>query len=185
MEEKTIREQLLHLIPEFYEIKNETLREKVIKTWVEAHKKGNWTPEQLARIPFSLLIKGLEITFLEHVRATAKMSAVLHDVLVEHYGNKVTLNRDILLAGALIADVGKLLEYKPDAEKGAVKALHGNFLRHPFSSVGLGWEQGLPDEALHIAAVHSKEGADFKRTPEAIIFHHADFIDFQIFGGGY
>lgn len=95
------------------------------------------------------------------------------------------MNRDYLIAGALIADVGKLMEYQPDSQKGAVKATHGIYLRHPFSSVGLGWEQGLPDEVLHIAAVHSKEGKEFRRSPEAIIFHHADFVDFQVFGGGY
>ena len=102
-----------------------------------------------------------------------------------HYGGKLKLNRDVLMAGSLIADVGKLLEYKPDEKRGAIKAEHGKYLRHPFSSVGLGWAEGLPDEVLHIAAMHSKEGAEFKRTPEAIIFHHADFIDFQVFGGRY
>ena len=185
MNDKRMREQLIELIPEFNEIRNEELRDKVIQTWIEAHKRGGWTPEQLKKIPFSLLIKDLDVSFLEHVRATAKMSAALHDVLVGHYGSKMSLDRDILLAGTLIADVGKLMEYQPDPDKGAIKAKHGNYLRHPFSSVGLGWEQGLPDEVLHIAAVHSKEGTGFRRSPEAIIFHHADFVDFQIFGGGY
>ncbi|MFH0883450.1 MAG: hypothetical protein V2A56_10735 [bacterium] len=180
-----MRDQLLEQLPEFSEIRDKSLREKVIETWLEGMNRGGWTPGQLSRFPFSLLIEGLEISFLDHVRACAKMSASIHDLLVDHYGDKVNLNRDHLMAGALIADVGKLLEYKPDKKKGAVKAEHGKYLRHPFSSVGLGWVQGLPDEVLHIAAVHSKEGADFKRSPEAIIFHHADFIDFQVFGGGY
>lgn len=180
-----MREQLLTLIPEFNEIKDESLREKVVNCWLDAMERGGWTLETLAKIPFSLLIEGLDISFVEHVRACAKMSFGVHDILIDHYGEKIELNRDYLIAGALIADVGKLLEYKPDAEKGAAKAEHGNHLRHPFSSVGLGWKQELPDEVLHIAAVHSKEGAGFKRSSEAIIFHHADFIDFQIFGGGY
>jgi hypothetical protein len=180
-----MRERLIELIPEFAEIKNETLRERTINTWLDALERGSWTPDELAKFPFSLLIEGLEISFLDHIRACAKMSAGIHDMLLEHYGDKLKLDRDILMSGSLIADVGKLLEYKPDAEKGAVKAEHGTHLRHPFSSVGLGWARELPDEVLHIAAVHSKEGAGFRRSPEAIIFHHADFIDFQIFGGGY
>lgn len=180
-----MRGELVKLIPEFNEVYDEDLREKVVSTWEDAMERGGWTPDQLADFPFSLLIEGLDISFLEHIRACAKMSAGIHDLLKEHYGDKLTLHRDHLMAGSLIADVGKLLEYKPDAEKGAVKAEHGSYLRHPFSSVGLGWARGLPDEVLHIAAVHSKEGAGFKRTPEAIIFHHADFIDFQVFGGGY
>jgi hypothetical protein len=181
----TMQEELLKAIPEFAEIEDTDLRDKVAGCWLDAMERGGWTPTALANFPFSLLIEGLDISFLEHIRACAKMSAGLHDILVDHYGEKLTLNRDYLMAGALIADVGKLLEYKPDAEKGAVKAEHGHYLRHPFSSVGLGWARGLPDEVLHIAAVHSKEGAGFKRSPEAIIFHHADFVDFQVFGGGY
>jgi len=180
-----MKDRLLELIPEFNEIKDADLREKSVGAWLDAMDRGGWTPDDLKRIPFSLLIEGLDISFLEHVRACAKMSAGVHDLLIEHYGGKLSMNRDYLMAGALIADVGKLMEYKPDAEKGAVKAEHGNHLRHPFSSVGLGWARNLPDEVLHIAAVHSKEGAGFRRSPEAIIFHHADFIDFQIFGGGY
>jgi hypothetical protein len=33
---------------------------------------------------------------------------------------------------------------------------------------------------MHIIAVHSKEGSGEKRSPEAIIFHHVDFIDFDL-----
>lgn len=180
-----MKERLLELIPEFNEIKDSTLRDNVIGAWLDAMERGGWTPDDLEKFPFSLLIEGLDVSFLEHIRACAKMSASIHDLLIDHYGDKLKMNRDYLMAGSLIADVGKLLEYQPDVTVGAKKAEHGNYLRHPFSSVGLGWARNLPDEVLHIAAVHSKEGAGFKRSPEAIIFHHADFIDFQVFGGGY
>jgi hypothetical protein len=33
---------------------------------------------------------------------------------------------------------------------------------------------------MHIIATHSKEGAGEKRLPESIVFHHADFIDFEL-----
>jgi len=33
---------------------------------------------------------------------------------------------------------------------------------------------------MHVIAVHSKEGVGEKRSPEAIIFHHVDFIDFEL-----
>ncbi|MBS1261927.1 MAG: hypothetical protein MAG453_01263 [Calditrichaeota bacterium] len=180
-----MKHRLLALLPEFREIHDDTLRENVIACWLDAMNRGGWAPDDLGSIPFSLLIEDLDVSFLDHVRACAKLSAAIHDLLADHYGDRLALNRDHLIAGALIADVGKLLEYRPDAEKGAAKAEHGRYLRHPFSSVGLGWARNLPDEVLHIAAVHSKEGAGFKRSREAIIFHHADFIDFQLFGGGY
>ncbi len=53
-------------------------------------------------------------------------------------------------------------------------------LRHPFSGVGLCFKHELPDEVMHIVAAHSKEGDHVQRTIECIIFHHADFIDFDI-----
>ena len=60
------------------------------------------------------------------------------------------------------------------------KSDYGRFLRHPFIGVGLGFKYKLPEEVLHIIAVHSKEGDGEKRSAEAIIFHHADFIDFEL-----
>jgi hypothetical protein len=33
---------------------------------------------------------------------------------------------------------------------------------------------------MHIVATHSKEGDHVQRTTESIIFHHTDFIDFDI-----
>jgi hypothetical protein len=53
-------------------------------------------------------------------------------------------------------------------------------LRHPFSGVGLCFKHGVPDEVMHVVATHSKEGDHVKRSPESIIFHHADFTDFEL-----
>ena len=50
----------------------------------------------------------------------------------------------------------------------------------PFSGVGLAFKHGIPPEVLHVIAMHSKEATDGRRSPEAIIFHHVDFIDFDL-----
>ena len=140
----------------------------------------NWTPEELASIPFTLLAKNVKITFLEHVRTVCRMCIAVDKVLTEAYGDRKTpVNRDYLVAGALLADVGKLYEYDKKDGK-IVKSKHGQYLRHPFTSVGLCFRHDVPEEVMHIAAVHSREGEGFKRSPEAIILHHADFIDFDL-----
>ncbi len=36
---------------------------------------------------------------------------------------------------------------------------------------------------MHIIATHSKEGTGETRSPESIVFHHADFIDFDLVKG--
>ena len=173
-------ENILAMIPEFNEIKDPQLREKSIAVWQEAMEYRNWTPAEIASIPFTLLVDNVKITYLEHVRTVCKMCIACDKILTEAYAERKTpVNRDYLIAGALLADVGKLYEYEKKDGK-VVKSHHGKYLRHPFTGVALGFKHGLPEEVLHLAAVHSKEGEDFKRSPEAIILHHADFIDFEL-----
>ena len=85
-----------------------------------------------------------------------------------------------LLAGSLLADVGKPLEYDKDASGEVIKGHYGEMLRHPFSGVGMCYKHGLPPEVMHMVATHSHEGDKVQRSIESIIFHHADFVDFDI-----
>ncbi|MCH7547867.1 MAG: hypothetical protein IID30_15825, partial [Planctomycetes bacterium] len=45
---------------------------------------------------------------------------------------------------------------------------------------GMCYKHGLPPEVMHIIATHSHEGDKVQRSIESIIFHHADFVDFDI-----
>jgi len=90
------------------------------------------------------------------------------------------LNGDYLIAGALLHDVGKLMEYELKDDGTVVKSEIGKKMRHPVSGSKLAEECGLPEEVVHIIYAHSKEGDTIKRSPEAIIVHHCDFIDFEI-----
>ncbi|MBO8151856.1 MAG: HDIG domain-containing protein [Candidatus Marinimicrobia bacterium] len=171
---------ITELLPEINEIKDEKLRQKVIDVWEEAMEFRGWTPEVLKSIPFTLLAENVKVTFIDHVRAVCKICIAVDKVLEEVHGSKRTpVNRDYLIAGALLADVGKLLEYEIVNGK-PIKSDYGKKLRHPFSGVGLAFKHGLPPEVMHVIATHSKEGEGEKRSPESIIFHHADFIDFEL-----
>jgi len=171
---------IIDILPEINEIKDKELRQKVIEIWKEAMEFRGWTGEILSAIPFTLLSENVQITFIDHIRAVCKMCIACDKVLDEvHSYKKTSVNRDYLIAGALLADVGKLLEYEIIDGK-AVKSDYGKKLRHPFSGVGLAFKHGLAPEVMHIIATHSKEGEGEKRSPESIIFHHADFIDFEL-----
>lgn len=177
-----MRDQILSLFPEINEIKDSTLRDKTIATWVAAMKRSMLPVDDVRTMPFTLLVSGVNVTFVEHVRTVCKMCIACWDVLKNAYGDRCTVNRDVLISGALLADVGKVLEFtKRNGQY--VKSAHGKLLRHPFSGVGLAWEQGLPESVIHVIAMHSKEAAGGQRTPEGIILHHADFIDFELVGG--
>lgn len=174
------RDALKKILPEFDLIQDQELRENTISVWEEAVNYRDWTKDELLSIPFTLLADNVKVTYLEHVRTVCQMCVACDKVLTEAYGDRKTpINRDHLIAGALLADVGKLFEYDKKDGK-IVKSKHGEYLRHPFSGVGLSWKYNIPEEVMHIIAVHSKEGDHVKRSPEAIILHHADFIDFDL-----
>jgi len=172
--------KLEKLIPEFDEIRDPELRAKALAVWEEGMALGGWTVEALAEIPFTLLAEDVDVTFIEHVRTVCRMCVAMEQVLVEAYGERARIDHDTLVAGALLADVGKLIEYCREPDGRTVFADMYRYLRHPFTGVALAYKHGIPESVLHVIATHSWEGDKFKRRPESIIFHHADFTDFDL-----
>jgi len=175
-----MRQDILMLVPELEKISDSELQEKTIKVWEEALKRGGWRIEDLSEMPFTLLIENTSVNIIEHTRAVTLCCGEIAGVMKEVYEEKVSINRDYLLAGALLHDVGKLLEYKKSDDR-FVKSKAGKLLRHPISGAALASSFGLPEEVVHIIAVHSKEGDGVRRSIEAVIVNHADFVNFDVF----
>jgi putative nucleotidyltransferase with HDIG domain len=179
-----VTDEIARLFPDLMTIADADLRDRVAAVWHEAVTTGcggkGWTAPELRSIPFTLLAGDIELTFVEHINSCVKQCLAIERVLKEVYGDRVPINRDHLVAGALLADVGKPLEYDRDASGRIVQGRFGEMLRHPFSGVALCHKHGLPAEVMHIVATHSHEGDKVQRTIESIIFHHADFVDFDI-----
>jgi putative nucleotidyltransferase with HDIG domain len=173
-------EQVKQLWPELEWISDEDLREKVQKTWVRAFELSPLTPDDLHQIPFTLLVPDCPVTFMEHKRCVVHISRRSAEAIREFMGDALPIDMDILIAGAILIDVGKLLEYEK-VEGRAKQSQRGKFVRHPFSGVGLAMECGVPDSVCHIIATHSGEGDLVRRTTEAMIVHHADFMSFLPF----
>jgi len=176
-----MKEKLLALIPEFNEIADGDLRERTVGVWLKALKMADMEPEDMLRMPFTLLLEA-KVNFVMHVRGVVGVAVAAGRLVGDLYKEIVSLNMDHLVAGALLHDIGKLLEIR-ETKEGWGKSAQGKIVRHPFSGVGLCFDEGIPDEVMHIIAVHSKEGDGGYRTPEAWILHHADFINFEIFKG--
>lgn len=157
----------------FQEVKwihDTNLQKKVITVWKKASEQGHW--QHLEDVPFTLLFPNSGC-LVDHTKRITKLAKTIAEAREE------TLDRDALIAGALLHDVGKLLEY--EFHNGTiVKSELGKTLRHPISGANLAKECGIPDAVVHIIAAHSHEGDTMDRTPEAIIVHHCDFIDFEI-----
>jgi len=175
-----MREKIRKIWPELNWIKNEELREKTLDCWVYAIENSVLTIEDLETIPFSLLIKDCKVSFMNHKRTAVQLSADIAKRMIENFGNEIQIDMDLLIAGAILIDVGKLVEYdKVNGELTTSKT--GKLLRHPFSGVAIADRFGLPPEVLHMIAYHAKEGDLAKRTVESIIIHHADFVSFEPF----
>jgi putative nucleotidyltransferase with HDIG domain len=172
---------ILKFLPEIKRIRDKNIKEKTIATWEEAVKIGGWKYDDLEKIPFTLLSIEIPANLIEHTRAVTNTAIEVAKVVSQSY-KEVKIDYDYLISGAILHDVGKLLEYKKEKNK-ISKSSNGKLLRHPISGAALAHKQNLPEEIVHIIAVHSHEGDEGYRSPEAIIVHHSDFINFEILGG--
>jgi putative nucleotidyltransferase with HDIG domain len=170
------------LWPELGWINNGELRDKTASVWELGLKKSILKAEDLERIPYTLLCgPDLKVSFMAHKRCVVHIARAAGEKMNEFFGNNLPVNMDVLISGAILADVGKLLEYELDAHGNAVQGNYGKYLRHPFSGVSLAEQCGLPPEVCHIIATHAAEGDLVKRSVEAYIVHHADFMAFEPF----
>jgi putative nucleotidyltransferase with HDIG domain len=175
-----MREAVRRLWPELEWITDPNLREKVAATWVRAFELSPLTPDDLNHIPFTLLVPDCPVTFMEHKRCVVHIARKSAEAMREFLSRALPIDMDTVIAGAILADVGKLLEYEKAAGK-TRQSQRGRFLRHPFTGVALAMECGVPDAVCHIIAAHAAEGDLVKRSVEATIVHHADFMSFLPF----
>lgn len=173
-------QEVRRIWPEIDWIQDETLREKVLDCWAFAIEQSVLTPQDLETIPFSLLLKDCSITFMNHKRTCVQLAVEMAKIMKANFEDEIHIDMDVLIAGAILIDVGKLLEYEiRDGKLQTSQA--GKLVRHPFSGVALAARFDLPAEVQHIIGTHSKEGDLGKRTVESIIVHHADFVSFDPF----
>ena len=114
--------------------------------------------------------------------------AQLCDLLAGHYKQ---LNRDLLIAGALLHDFGKIEELETKA--GIDYSIEGRLLGHItlgalFVEESIKQIEGFPDELrrqlLHLILSHQGEGSMGSpvkpMTPEALALHYADDLDSKL-----
>jgi putative nucleotidyltransferase with HDIG domain len=177
-----MNKEVYDLWPELDWIKDSSLREKTAATWELALERSVLKAGDLDKIPFTLLCgPDLKVSFMAHKRCVVHVARASGEKMNEFFKADLPVNMDVLISGAILADVGKLLEYELDNNGKAVQGKYGQYLRHPFSGVSLAEECGIPADVCHIIAAHAHEGDLVKRTTEAYIVHHADFMTFLPF----
>lgn len=164
-------------MPEIAWIADEDLRNKVIDAWVvalEAHgfkQIGDMKPS--GNYDSMPLLTG---TQCDHMRSVCRLAVKTAEEMSALFPN-FRYDRDILIAGALCHDIGKVWEFHPDNVKrwkADIRKVGMPSVRHPGYGVYICFTMGLPEAVAHIAAAHSAEGELLERSLENTIVHWAD-----------
>ena len=112
------------LWPELEWIADADLREKVTDDLGEGVRAvARSRPRTCEEIPFTLLVPNCPVTFMEHKRCVVHIARRAAEAMQEFMGHALPIDMDTVIAGAILADVGKLLEYeKVDGKARAERA---------------------------------------------------------------
>jgi 23S rRNA maturation-related 3'-5' exoribonuclease YhaM len=178
-----MRATILEDLPEINQISDQSLRAATVEAWALALSKSSF--ERISDIPgeanpgIMVMQRGGQDY---HLRGVTKLALASVDYFAEVYPEAV-IDRDIIIAGGLCHDVGKAWECDPvnQARWRADASLVGRpSLRHPVYGAYICLTVGLPESVAHIAACHSPEGDNVKRSLECIVVHEADVAWWKI-----
>ena len=172
-------DKIMELFPLLAGIRDEALRALSVRALSDAMAQGGWNDENVQRAPVSLRYPGCSCNLIGHINLVAELCLSAYEKLAPCYeANGCPLDRDTVLCGALLHDIGKFTEY---AERdGAVG--HGEYadlLRHPLAGAVIAAKAGLPERIVHLIATHSFEGDKSFRTPEADFVRTLDLFAFN------
>lgn len=152
------------------EIEDPDLRAKVVEIWEDAVEASDyddlfgvpWWPPYNERMPDSSLVS--------HCRDVIAIAVAIADAL-RHRHEGINIDRDVLLAGAVLHDVSKLFE----TSDGEV-APFNDLMPHPHYGAHLVATAGLSLDIQHIVIAHGNGSSIEPETIEALIVDAADGI---------
>ncbi|GJD53986.1 hypothetical protein OPKNFCMD_6766 [Methylobacterium crusticola] len=172
-----LRSGILEDLPEIAWIGEPGLREGTVAAWSLALRRSSFA--RVRDIPgdanpgVMVLKRGGQNVHLSGVTRLA-LASVDHFAAVHP---EAVIDRDIVVAGGLCHDVGKAWECDPsNLRRWATdpSRVGSPSLRHPIYGAHICLSVGLPEAVAHIAACHSPEGDNVKRSLECMIVHDAD-----------
>lgn len=184
---RTARPHIRAELPEVEEITDPDLRDKVIEAWALAIARSSFaaiSDIKPSGNPDTPPLK--QGTQADHMRGVARLAMRMADELKDLFP-AFPVNRDILVAGALCHDVGKLWEFDPENQarwRKSPKSTGFPSIRHPPYGVHICLTVGLPEEVAHCAGAHSGEGELIQRSLENTIIHHADHAFWRVLQAG-
>jgi putative nucleotidyltransferase with HDIG domain len=125
-------------------------------------------------------------TQADHIRAVTRMAVNIAEEMAGLFP-EFRYDRDILIAGCLCHDIGKVWEFDPENVrrwKANPRAVGMPSLRHPGYGIHICLTMGLPEAVAHMAAAHSGEGELLVRSLENTILHWADYTFWRVVEAG-
>lgn len=175
MQKKDVREWLM---PELELIQDKHIQDLIVDIWQEAIDTNDWESKGLENSGISTVMRpGCPEDLMKHTRHVTAACDALYESLLPMFDECGSCNRQDLLAGALLHDVGKLLEM--DYKDGEVVHTHyGSLFTHPVSGAYLAKKHGMNQNVVHMILTHSTtlspEGANAYNTPESLILKYID-----------
>lgn len=162
------------VFPEAERIADESLREGVLEAWaLSCDEAGVDTAEELRALPWLPSVqRALDIPadaerLVSHVRDVTAGAVSLAGALVARRGTGV--DTDLLVAGALVHDVSKLVEFD-----GMDATPVYDLLGHPYWGVHVVAQAGLPVELTHVVLSHTSRTTVEPAFLEAELVRRAD-----------
>lgn len=184
---EAMRTAILEEMPEIGWIEDASLRAGVTDAWAAAvasssfarigdmKPSGNYDSRPLRRG-----------TQADHIRSVTRMAVKIAEEMAGLFPG-FRYDRDILIAGSLCHDIGKVWEFDPENVtrwKANPRAVGMPSLRHPGYGIHICLSMGLPEAVAHMAAAHSGEGELLVRSLENTILHWADYTFWRVVEAG-
>lgn len=158
---------LVEVFPELELIADADLRAAVGAVWQELWAQSPY--DCLEDVPTSTKIQYPQV---KHLRGIVKGALALAAVWEEVHG--AVIDRDVLIAGALLMDVSKLVETEPGPDGRPVPTTIGRALPHAVYGAHVALACGVPLAVVHIMTAHSPNGG---KSPMGIEAHLLDWVD--------
>jgi putative nucleotidyltransferase with HDIG domain len=125
-------------------------------------------------------------TQADHIRSVTRIAVKIAEEMAGLFP-EFRYDRDVLIAGSLCHDIGKVWEFDPENVarwKANPRAVGMPSLRHPGYGIHICLTMGLPEAVAHMAAAHSGEGELLVRSLENTILHWADYTFWRVVEAG-
>jgi HD domain len=157
-----------------------SIREKVVDTWCKAGQEGGWKNiEELRELPFTIVTDPQGISLLQHTRAATEGAVALAMIQMDNISNFPHVEMDILVAGALLHDINKVLLFERDEKNFFRKNQYHSEKFPTFPGTRIAREMGLPDSIVGIIEYGCRKASGCPANVESLLVYHADMVTFD------